>query len=95
MKNYELALVLDPSLDDKGIDEQLSKITKIIEEGKSKVDDVDKWGIKKLAYPIKKQENGFYCFVYFQAEGELLDELDRVNRINDLILRQLIIKRDQ
>jgi len=95
LKNYELALVFDPSLDDKGIDEQLSKITKIIEDGKSKIDDVDKWGIKKLAYPIKKQDSGFYCFVYFQAEGELLDELDRVNRINDLILRHLIINREK
>jgi len=95
LRNYELALVFDPSLDEQGIEDELSKITKIIEEGQSKVDDIDKWGIKKLAYPIKKQENGFYCFVHFQAEGELLDELDRVNRINDMILRHLIIKLDQ
>ncbi|MGM0365410.1 MAG: 30S ribosomal protein S6 [Actinomycetota bacterium] len=95
MRNYELALVFDPSLDEKGIEEELSKITSLIEKQDSKVTDIDKWGIKKLAYPIRKQENGFYCFVYFSGEDKLLDELDRISKINDKLLRHLIINREK
>jgi len=95
LRDYELALVFDPSLEEKGIDEELSKITSLIEKKKSKVTDIDKWGIRKLAYPIKKQENGFYCFVYFSGDDKLLGELDRVSKINDKLLRHLIINREK
>ncbi len=95
MRNYELALIFDSSLDDKGIDEELSKITSLIKGQNAKVADVDKWGIKRLAYPINKQENGFYCFLYFSGEDELLEELNRVSNINDKLLRHLIINREK
>ncbi len=95
MRKYEIALIFDPSLDEKGIDDELSKITTLIEKQNSKVDEVDKWGIKKLAYPIKNQENGFYCFLYFSGEDELIEELNRVSNINDKLLRHLIINREK
>ncbi len=95
MRKYELALIFDPSLDEKGIDEELSKITSLIEKQDSKVEDIDKWGMKKLAYPINKQENGYYIFMYFQGDDELLEELNRVSNINDRLLRHLIIKREK
>ncbi len=95
MRKYELALIFDPSLDEKGIDDELSKITSLIKKQKAEVGDVDKWGIKKLAYPIKKQDNGFYCFLYFTGEDELIEELNRVSNINDKLLRHLIINREK
>lgn len=94
MRNYELGLVFVPTLDEKDIDSEISKLTSLIEKENCKVSDVDKWGVKKLAYPLKNNESGFYCFIYFSGDGEVLPELERINKINDNILRHLIVKKD-
>ena len=95
MRNYELVVILDPSLEEEAVDTELSKITSIIEKEKGKISDVDKWGIRKLSYPIKKQESGNYIIIYFSGKNAAISELDRVNKINDKILRHLIVKNEQ
>ncbi len=95
MRNYELVVIFEPSLEEEAIDTELSKITSIIEKEKGKISDIDKWGIRKLAYPIKKQESGCYIIIYFNGKNAAISELDRVNKINDKILRHLIVKSEQ
>ena len=92
MKSYELMLIFDPSLEENVITEELSKITSIIEKEKGEILNKDIWGLKKLAYPIKRQDNGFYAVLYFNSDARVLSELDRLNKINDKILRHLIVK---
>lgn len=92
MKSYELMLIFDPSLEENVINEELSKITSIIEKEKGEILNKDIWGLKKLAYPIKRQDNGFYAVLYFNSDAMVLSELDRLNKINDKILRHLIVK---
>ena len=95
LRKYELVIIFVPTLEEDGISEELSKITSIIEKNKSKVLNTDKWGIKKLAYPIKHQENGYYVVLYFDSDGKVIPELERVNKINDRILRQMIVKSNE
>lgn len=95
MKNYELMLIFDSLIEDQAITEELSKITSIIEKGKGKVQNTDTWGVKKLAYPIKHQDNGYYVLLHFSADTNTLAELDRLNKINDKILRHLIVKSNE
>ena len=95
MKNYELVVIFDPSLEEEAVDKELSKITSLLEKEKCEVSDVDKWGIRKLAYPIKKQESGNYIIVYFNGKSGVISELDRINKINDKILRHLVVKSEQ
>jgi len=95
LRNYELVVIFDPSLEEEAVDTELSKITSIIEKEKGKISDVDKWGIRKLSYPIKKQESGNYIIIYFSSKNAAISELDRVNKINDKILRHLIVKSEQ
>lgn len=92
MKSYELMLIFDPSLEESKITEELSRITSIIEKNKGEILNKDIWGIKRLAYPIKRQENGYYALLYFNSDSKVLPELDRLNKINDKILRHLIVK---
>jgi small subunit ribosomal protein S6 len=92
VKSYELMLIFDPSIEESKITEELSKITSIIEKSKGEILNKDIWGIKRLAYPIKHQENGFYALLYFNSDSKVLLELDRLNKINDKILRHLIVK---
>ncbi len=95
MKSYEMVLIFDASLEETTVSEELSKITSIIEKSKGKIQNTDTWGIKKLSYPIRHQENGFYILLYFDADKEVLAEIDRVNKINDKILRHFIVKTDE
>lgn len=95
MKNYELMLIFDSLLEDQAINEELSKITSIIEKDKGKVQNTDIWGVKKLAYSIKHQDNGFYVLLHFNSGVKALAELDRLNKINDKILRHLIVKSNE
>lgn len=95
MKNYELVVIFDPSLKEEDIEKQLSNITSLLEKEKCKVSNIDKWGSRKLAYPIKKQENGYYVIVYFNGDSNVVNELDRINKINDKVLRHLIVKSEE
>ena len=95
MKEYELAVIFDASLEEEKVDQEISKLTTLLEKDKCEIAKIDKWGIKKLAYPIKKQENGFYAIVYFNGDSTVIPELDRVNKINDLVLRHMVVKSEQ
>jgi small subunit ribosomal protein S6 len=95
LKKYELVVIFDPSLKEEDIEKQLSKITSLLEKEECKVTDIDKWGSRRLAYPIKKQENGYYVIVYFNGNSDIIKELDRVNKINDKVLRHLIVKSEE
>jgi small subunit ribosomal protein S6 len=95
LKNYELVVIFDPSLKEEDIEKQLSNITSLLEKEKCKVSNIDKWGSRKLAYPIKKQENGYYVIVYFNGDSNVVNELDRINKINDKVLRHLIVKSEE
>ncbi len=94
MRHYEATLVLDPELQEDGYNKQLERIMKFIEDrGGSLVRD-DRWGIRTLAYEIKKQTQGFYGVLEWEGPGELITELDHMLRLDEHILRHLIIHLD-
>ena len=59
------------------------------------VEKVDVWGVKKLAYPIEKKEEGYYVVIEFKAEATLPYELDRKLKISDNVIRHIIINKDE
>lgn len=94
MTNYELLFVLDPVLEDEKRDSVIAMVDEIIaSEGEVKKTDV--WGMRKLAYPIQKKEEGFYVIKEFVAEHTLPKELDRRLKISDAVIRHLIINKDE
>lgn len=94
MRHYEATLVLDPELQEDGYNKQLERIMKFIEDrGGSLVRD-DRWGIRTLAYKIKKQTQGFYGVLEWEGPGELITELDHMLRLDEHILRHLVIHLD-
>lgn len=95
MRNYEIMLVFDASLEEDAIGRELKKVTSIIEKGKGTITDSQKWGVRKLAYPIKHQENGYYHLINFTSSETVVNEIDRVNKINDKLLRHLTVKEEK
>ena len=95
MRNYEIMLIFDASLEENAIEKEIQKVTSIIGKGKGSITDSQKWGIRKLAYPIKHQENGYYHLINFTSNEAVVNEIDRVNKINDKLLRHLIVKEEK
>ncbi len=93
MKDYELMLIVDSTLDAEATEEVITKANKLIEKNGGKVDKSEKWGRKRLAYPIKKHNEGDYYLITFKGESKTVSELDRVLGITDQVLRIMIVKK--
>lgn len=95
MKAYELLYFVSPSIDESARETVNSRITGTVEEGKGKIDSIDNWGKRKLAYEIGEMSDADYTLVNFHAEENTIAELDRVMRINDAVVRHMITSRPE
>lgn len=95
MRKYENIFIAHPSLDEEAVKALIEKFKGVIEAGNGTVDNVDFWGKRKLAYEIKKVNEGYYTLINFTADTELPKELDRVFRITDGILRHIIVREEK
>jgi small subunit ribosomal protein S6 len=94
MKLYEMMVVIDSSPDAEKIDQTVAKIEGIITEKKGKILSVDNWGRRRLAYEIQRRQYGFYALFKFEIKpGEIVD-LNRLLRLNPMVLRHLILVLD-
>lgn len=95
MTNYEVMFIIDPAVEDEAKNTFVEAVQKIITDNQGEVGKVDVWGMKKLAYPIRKQNEGYYVVIEFKAETTLPKELDRRLRIADACMRHIIVNKDE
>ena len=88
---YETIFVLDASLDDHAIEKEIEKMEGLITSHKGRVTKTEKWGKKRLAYPIKKKVQGYYTLIYFEGDGNIVPELERSYKLNESCLRYLTV----
>ncbi len=93
MINYEVMFVIDPTLEDEKKEAAVERVKEVI-SSEGEVVNVDVWGMRKLAYPIQKQNDGYYAVIEFKAEPTLPQELDRRLKISDDFIRHIIINKD-
>jgi len=93
MTNYEVMFIIDPALEEAKKEATVEKVKDII-AADGEVSKVDVWGMRKLAYPIQKKNEGYYVVIEFAASTELPKELDRRLRISDDVMRHIIINKD-
>ena len=91
--SYETVFILSTSLGEDGTTAMVQKFKDLI-EANGTIDSVDEWGKRRLAYPINKQDDGYYVLVNFTSAPEFTAELDRIYKITDGVLRSLIIKKE-
>ena len=94
MKKYEVMFIIDPTLEDAQKDATVETVQGII-ASEGEVENVDVWGMRKLAYPIQKKNEGYYVVIDFSADTELPKELDRRLRISDNVIRHMIISKEE
>lgn len=93
MNSYELLYILNNELADEAKEAVIEKLNAVVTGNGGAVDNVDKWGTRRLAYPINYKSEGYYVLVNFTAPATLPDELERVMRITDAVVRFMIVKR--
>lgn len=91
LNNYELTLILNPAIEEEGINKLLERIGIILDKGKGNIIGIDKWGLRKLAYSIKDQEEGYYVVLKILAPPTLVAELDKELKLLSDVLRFMFI----
>ena len=89
MTTYEILLMLDPEQAEARQDDIVARARDLVEKSGGAWHSHDAWGRRRLAYPILHKEEGVYHLVVFDAEPATLDEMSRVLKIDDAVLRHL------
>jgi small subunit ribosomal protein S6 len=92
MRDYEAMLIIDPALENDATEAVIERFSQLIENNGGKVDKVDRWGKRKLAFEIDKRTDGYYAILTFKGENETVAELDRVLKIAEEIIRHMIVR---
>lgn len=95
MRHYELMVILDPNLDERTVAPSLDTFLNVVRQDGGKVDKVDVWGKRRLAYEINKNTEGIYAVVDISAEPATVSELDRQLGLNESVLRTKVLRQDK
>ena len=90
MREYELIFIVHPDLEETATTEVVERVTGWITEAGGKIDDIDPWGKRRLAYEIRKQTEGQYFFVKTQMSPDFISEFERNMRYLEPVMRYLV-----
>ena len=95
MRQYEIMIILDPSQDERTVAPSLDKFLEVVRNENGKVENVDIWGKRRLAYPINKKDEGIYAVIDLTCESATVQELDRLLNLSDDVLRTKVLRGDR
>ena len=93
MNKYEVLYILDSKGEGAQTDALIEKFSALVTDNGGEVESVDKWGDRKLAYPINYKTEGYYVLMNFTAKPEFPQELERQMRIADEVIRYMVVKK--
>lgn len=94
MKKYEIMYIINPTILEEGRDAVVEKVNGILTAAGATIAKTEKWGERKLAYPIDKKKTGFYVLVTLEMDGTNLVEVERRLNITEEVMRYIIVKKD-
>lgn len=94
MRQYELMVILDPTLEERNIGATLEKMLAVVPNEGGKIDNVDVWGRRAMTFDIKKHSQGLYAVIDFSSTSDTAKELDRQLGLNESVLRTKILRKD-
>ncbi len=92
MRRYELMVILDPDLEERTVAPSLETYLKIIKESGGRIDKLDIWGKRRMAFEIAKKSEGIYAVVDMHCEPAAIKELDRQRNLNEAVLRTKVVR---
>ena len=94
MREYELMVILDPSIDERTVAPQMEKYLEQVTANGGSVEKVDIWGKRRLAYDILKRSEGIYVVINMTTTPEIALEINRLMTLNESILRTKLLRQD-
>ena len=94
MNKYETVFIINPNVEESGVKSLIEKFSTLINND-GKVEKVDELGKRKLAYEIKKFKEGIYVAISFDANPQLIKELERIYRITDDVIKFIVVRKDE
>ncbi len=94
MNKYESVVIVNPNLEEESIKNLIKKFSDLINTD-GNITSVEEMGKRKLAYEIRKQKEGFYVVIKFEAKPELIAELERNYRITDEVIKFIVVKEEE
>ena len=94
MREYELMVILDPSIDERTVAPQMEKYLEQVTANGGSVEKVDIWGKRRLAYDILKRSEGIYIVINMTTTPEIALEINRLMTLNESILRTKLLRPD-
>lgn len=95
-RRYESVFIVTPVLTEKQLSNTVKKIKSFLEKNGAKILYEENWGLKKLAYPIQKNTNGFYYLLEFESQNSnIVSKLEKIYRLDERIIRYITVKMDK
>lgn len=94
MVNYEGVFILDPDISAETTKTVMTQVQDMVTKLNGRIDGVQDWGKKRLAYRIRKKQDGYYFLLNFQLDSQAASKLDSLLRVNDNVMRFLIVNKD-
>lgn len=94
MQEYELMYILVPDLDEAGVEAATQRIRSLLDARGAEVATIEPWGRRRMAYPIRHHRDGYYVLARFKMSADQTDSLERALRLNEQVLRHLLIRLD-
>lgn len=96
MRRYEVVFVLAPTMTEEEADQQVDAYSEVAKELGAEIVDVDKWGKRRLAFPVNNYSEGYYTVLTLdEAENKALPELERRFKVSDSVIRFLSVRIDE
>jgi len=95
LAQYELMYILKPDLGDEAQAAATEKVQQTVEGAGGTVEKTDKWGRRKLAYPINDYTEGLYVVINLQGDGTIANEITRLLNINEDVVRSIVVRADE
>ncbi|MDI6815951.1 MAG: 30S ribosomal protein S6 [Actinomycetota bacterium] len=92
MRNYECMVILEPALETDALDALIAKFSDVAVKNGGKIENVNKWGKRRLAHQIGQNTDGYYAVFDLLGENQTISELDRILKITDGVMRHMIIR---
>jgi len=92
MNSYETLFVVKPTLTEEEIAAQITKVKDVLTKEGAELVGTNDMGMRKLAYPVQKNDRGYYTVLFYKAEGTFINELERNLKINEDVIKFLTVK---
>ena len=92
---YEVVYIFDPALDEETINQKLSHFHSLVQSPGADAPQLNHWGKRTLSYPIRKRDTGYYVVATFAAEGTALPEFERAIKLDEGVIRHLVVLNDE